>query len=430
MALSLFPRFPAELEEEFGLYLARRSIRFFRVALLLGFGVIISSLFVFRSMSQLPDWVIPGGIGTGSIFLAVFALTFRGFFLRRYQGLLRIYWVYWEVLLLTALSLQPFDGGINSLLIIAGASTLGVISIIAGGAFLGIDAKVFVPLVALYLIGQSYVTWHIGYPREYYAPHVVIHFAGCLIGVAVCYLFERSHREVFLNERNLVAEREKAEGLRKRSDSLLLNILPPVVAERLKDTPGVIADSHKEVTILFADICGFTEMSAAITPTRLVGILDVIFSAFDALAEKHGVEKIKTIGDAYMLAAGMPIYRPDHGEAVAEIALEMLEETKKLSGQLGIDLRLRIGINSGPVVAGVIGTKKYIYDLWGDAVNTASRMESHGVPGGIHVTEATYEILKDKYAFEERGVIDVKGKGPMKTWLLKARVIVGEPALN
>jgi class 3 adenylate cyclase len=307
-------------------------------------------------------------------------------------------------------------------LIIAAASTLGIISIIAGGAFLGISARVFVPLVTLYLAGHSYVTWQIGYPREYFAPHVVIHFAGCVIAVAVCYLFERSTREVFLNERNLVAEREKAERLRKRSDSLLLNILPPVVAERLKDTPGVIADSHKEVTILFADICDFTVMSAAISPTRLVGILDVIFSAFDQLAEKHGVEKIKTIGDAYMLAAGMPIYRPDHGEAVAEIALEMLEETKKLSVKLGLDLRLRIGVNSGPVVAGVIGTKKFIYDLWGDAVNTASRMESHGVPGGIHVTDATYEILKDKFSFEERGVIDVKGKGPMKTWLLKARV--------
>lgn len=421
MAVRLFPGFPAGLEQEFGLYLARRSIRFYRVALLLGVAVVTASLFVFRSMTQLPGWVIPGGIGTTVVFLIVFASTFFEAFVRRYQSLLRIYWIYWEVLLLSALSLQPFDGGINSLLIIVAASTLGVISIIAGGAFLGINARVFVPLVAVYLIGHSYVTWHIGYPREYFAPHVVIHFAGCLIGVAVCYLFERSHREVFLNERNLVAERERAEALRRRSDGLLLNILPPVVAERLKDTPGVIADSHKEVTILFADICNFTAISATISPTRLVGMLDVVFSAFDALAEKHGVEKIKTIGDAYMLAAGMPIYRPDHGEAVANIALEMLEVTKTLSAKLGLDLRLRIGINSGPVVAGVIGTKKFIYDLWGDAVNTASRMESHGVPGGIHVTEATYELLKDGYAFEERGVIDVKGKGPMKTWLLASR---------
>jgi class 3 adenylate cyclase len=423
MASRLFPNFPAELEKEFGLYLASKSIQFFRVALLLGIGVVIASLFVFRSMTQLPTWVNSGGIGTGLFFLVVFVLTFPDFFLRRYQLFIRIYWFYLAILLLSALSLQHFDGSNQSLLIIVAASTMGIINIIAGGAFLGINAVVFMPLVTLYLIAQSYITWHIGYPREFFAGHVMIHFAGCLIGVAVCFLFERSNREVFLNERNLEGAREKAEGLRRRSDRLLLNILPPVVAERLKDAPGIIADSHREVTILFADICNFTAMSRTLSPTRLVGVLDVIFSAFDLLAEKHGVEKIKTIGDAYMLAAGMPIYRPDHCEAVAEIALEMLEESKNLSDKLGIDLQLRIGVNTGPVVAGVIGTKKFIYDLWGDAVNTASRMESHGVPGSIQVAEATYEILKDKYAFEERGVIDVKGKGPMKAWLLKARFL-------
>jgi len=203
------------------------------------------------------------------------------------------------------------------------------------------------------------------------------------------------------------------------TEELLLNILPSPIAQRLKRAESTIADSFADVTVLFADLVSFTEISAQIPPTRLVELLNKIFSEFDQLAEKHGLEKIKTIGDAYMVVGGLPTNRPDHAEAIAEMALDMQKEIVRFKGGDGKPFRLRIGINTGPVVAGVIGTKKFTYDLWGDTVNVASRMESHGLEGRIQVTEATYERLKDKYLFEPRGATPVKGKGEMMTyWLL------------
>jgi class 3 adenylate cyclase len=205
---------------------------------------------------------------------------------------------------------------------------------------------------------------------------------------------------------------------RQRSERLLLNILPKPIADRLKQGESTIADSHTEVTVLFADIVGFTKLSARISPNELVILLNEIFSTFDQLAEQHGLEKIKTIGDNYMVVGGLPTPRMDHAEAVAEMALDMQKSITPFDTNSGESLSIRIGINTGPVVAGVIGTKKFSYDLWGDTVNTASRMESHGVVDGIQVTASAYELLKDKYLFEERGVIEIKGKGEMKTYLL------------
>jgi guanylate cyclase len=176
-----------------------------------------------------------------------------------------------------------------------------------------------------------------------------------------------------------------------------------------------------EVTILFADIIDFTGLSARVTPEELVTILNTVFSAFDRLSERHGLEKIKTIGDAYMVAGGLPEPRPDHAEAVAEMALDMQSEIDRLGAELGRPLGLRIGIDSGAVVAGVIGTRKFAYDLWGDAVNTASRMESQGVANGIQLTEGAYRRLRDTHICEDRGVIDVKGKGVLQTYLLKGK---------
>jgi class 3 adenylate cyclase len=206
-----------------------------------------------------------------------------------------------------------------------------------------------------------------------------------------------------------------------QSESLLLNVLPKSIAERLKREPGVIAESHPAVTVLFADVVDFTPFAERTQPERVVGVLDEIFSEFDRLAERHGLEKIKTIGDAYMVASGLPEPRPDHAEAMAEMALDMQASVAELAGPLDIDLALRIGLHSGPVTAGVIGRHKFIYDLWGDTVNTASRMESHGIPGRIQVSEATYRILCDRYEFEARGEIEVKGKGPMAAYLLTGR---------
>jgi class 3 adenylate cyclase len=200
-----------------------------------------------------------------------------------------------------------------------------------------------------------------------------------------------------------------------------LNILPEEIANRLKRGDSTIADTFAEVTVLFADIVGFTQLSSRVSPTELVSLLNDIFSTFDRLADKHGLEKIKTIGDAYMVVGGLPIPRSDHAEAIAEMALDMQEAITDFSNTQNQDFSIRIGINSGPVVAGVIGIKKFIYDLWGDTVNTASRMESHGKPGCIHVTSATYQILQNKYLFDSRGAIEVKGKGEMNTYLLKCR---------
>ncbi len=205
------------------------------------------------------------------------------------------------------------------------------------------------------------------------------------------------------------------------TEELLLNILPSPIAQRLKRAESTIADNFADVTVLFADLVNFTEISAEIPPTRLVDLLNKIFSEFDQLAEKHSLEKIKTIGDAYMVVGGLPTTRPDHAEAIAEMALDMQQKITRFKGLNGEPFRLRIGINTGPVIAGVIGTKKFTYDLWGDTVNVASRMESHGVAGCIQVTPTTYERLKDKYVFEERGVTHIKGKGDMITYWLMGR---------
>lgn len=208
---------------------------------------------------------------------------------------------------------------------------------------------------------------------------------------------------------------------RQKSESLLLNILPAAIAARLKGGETTIVDSLPEVTVLFADLVGFTSLAARISSVEMVRMLDEIFSAFDGLAETQGLEKIKTIGDAYMVVGGLPTPRPDHAEAVAEVALDMVElVAQRFAGQ-PVPVQIRLGINTGPVIAGIIGRHKFNYDLWGDTVNTASRMESHSLPGRIQVTAATRARLAGRYQFEERGPIEVKGKGPIETWFLTGR---------
>ncbi|MGB7441479.1 MAG: adenylate/guanylate cyclase domain-containing protein [Coleofasciculaceae cyanobacterium] len=217
-----------------------------------------------------------------------------------------------------------------------------------------------------------------------------------------------------ISSQNLLIETEKVERL-------LLNILPDSIAKRLKQDTETIADSFEEVTVLFADLVDFTKLSGKISPTELVGLLNEIFSRFDRLVERYGLEKIKTIGDSYMVVGGLPVPRPDHAEAVAEFALAMQQEIEEFNQLENQKFIMRIGINTGAVVAGVIGIKKFIYDLWGDAVNIASRMESHGIPGYIQVSSSTYELLKGKYVLEKRGIIEIKGKGEMTTYLLTDR---------
>jgi len=222
---------------------------------------------------------------------------------------------------------------------------------------------------------------------------------------------------VFADQRNAALIAMRAE--QERSEILLLNILPRPIAERLKAATQTIADHFGAASILFADVADFTPLAQRLPPAEVVGILDHLFSHFDALVERHGLEKIKTIGDCYMAAAGVPDPHPDHARRAALLALDMQDmvATSAVAGRPGLELR--IGINSGPVVAGVIGTKRFLYDLWGDAVNTASRMESQGTPGEIQITRATYELLNDEFVCRRRGPIQVKGKGEMETWYLE-----------
>jgi len=207
----------------------------------------------------------------------------------------------------------------------------------------------------------------------------------------------------------------------EKSERLLLNVLPQEIAQRLKSNPAVIADAFPEASILFADLAGFTNLASSMIPVQILEMLNLTFSRFDLLTEKYRLEKIKTIGDCYMVVGGIPAFREDHAQAIADMALEMRSVIKTLNEEKGYNLSLRIGINSGPVVAGVIGMKKFIYDLWGDAVNVASRMESSGIPGEIQVTERTYELLKNEFEFTKRGAVSIKGKGEIITFLLTGR---------
>lgn len=231
---------------------------------------------------------------------------------------------------------------------------------------------------------------------------------GVVVGVTI---FIFAGMAYFVRQRN----RFQAE-----SDDLLRNILPDQIAGRLKTDRTMIADDYESASVLFADIADFTPMSAGMTPAELVGLLNTIFTDFDAFVRELGLEKIKTVGDAYMVAAGVPAARPDHAHAIADLALRFRDHVaaNRFDGR---EIDLRIGINSGPIVAGVVGTYKFAYDLWGDVVNTASRMESGGVPGAIQITDATFELISDAFVCEPRGVISVKGKGDMNTYFLVGR---------
>jgi adenylate cyclase len=239
-----------------------------------------------------------------------------------------------------------------------------------------------------------------------------------IIGMMLGYGLERINRLTFLQRLEIKRQHEEAQELRMESERLLLNVLPASVAERLK-RGETVADHFEEASILFADIANFTSYSANKSPAEVVALLNQIFSAFDQLTEKYELEKIKTIGDAYMVVSGLPTPRPDHLEALVEMALEMQTIMQNFQQNGLCNFKLRIGINTGSVMAGIIGYKKFSYDLWGDTVNVASRMESFGIPGEIQVTKEVYRLLKQKYSFQKRGYVNIKGKGEMFVYLLK-----------
>jgi len=222
----------------------------------------------------------------------------------------------------------------------------------------------------------------------------------------------RDQEQAFLRE--IQIEREK-------SDRLLLNILPAPIAARLKQSQEIIADNFNDVSVMFIDIVDFTPLATNMLPAEMVKMLNAVFSTFDGLVDRHRLEKVKTSGDSYMVVGGVPIPQDNHLEAIADMALDVIASSSKFSRTDGALFQLRVGINAGPVVAGVIGTKKFIYDLWGDTVNIASRMESQGLPGTIQVTKDVYDRLSECYTFQLRGEISVKGKGNMTTYLLTGR---------
>ncbi len=251
-------------------------------------------------------------------------------------------------------------------------------------------------------------------PTNHLPPSLVVAFFVLNLGAVSSIAFVLLH--YFVGQKELAYRLLGIE--RERSEELLLNILPSEIAARLKSGERTIADYHPSVSILFADLSGFTPLTNILSPHEMVELLNGIYSHFDVLIEKYGVEKLRVIGDNYMIAAGLPLPRADHAQALARLALEMTTYVASLPPVGERCLAFRIGINSGPVIAGVIGRKKFAYDVWGDTVNTASRMESHGAPGKIQITRATYELLGDEFICEPNGPVNVKGKGEMETWFL------------
>jgi adenylate cyclase len=331
---------------------------------------------------------------------------------RDFAQLLRVGLV--DILLAPTLSMIPLGGFLGS----GGVGLWGILAPLGALVFSDVSgaARWYAAFVAVFL-GSGFLGEVVGGvspkpPVQFTSLMLALNVA---VGGAIMFIL----LAVFAKERGdalsaLRGEQEKAENL-------LLNILPRSIADKLKAHAQPIADQFSSASILFADVVDFTPFSERLAPGDVVGILDHLFSHFDTLAERYDLEKIKTIGDCYMVAAGVPTPRPDHARALADMALDMVDamRTNDEVGHLGLELR--VGINSGPVVAGVIGRKRFLYDLWGDAVNTASRMESHGTNGRIQITRATLELLGDEFVCEPRGTILVKGKGEMEAWYLVGR---------
>jgi adenylate cyclase len=347
--------------------------------------------------------------------IAVFSRT------RNFTSLLRVGQV--DILFAPTVSMIPLGGFLAA----GGVGLWGILAPLAALVFSDVRSAIrwFVAWVVVFLgcgivgelvgpVGEPLPTWFTG---TMLALNITV---GGAIVFTLLAVFARERREALAALRH-----EQA-----KSENLLLNILPQSIAEKLKAQTQPIADHFGSASILFADVVDFTPWSERLAPAEVVGYLDRLFSCFDDLAERYALEKIKTIGDCYMVAAGVPTPRPDHATALARVALDMLDAmcADDLVGRLGLELR--IGINSGPVVAGVIGRKRFLYDLWGDAVNTASRMESHGTPGRIQITRATYELVRDEFDCVPRGPISIKGKGEVEAWYLVGPRRDGKPAVT
>jgi adenylate cyclase len=378
-----------------------------RKALLLLFAVIILPVsavwaVLYLAFGAWTGWVAVLYAAVSVASIAIFART------RDFGLLLNIQLL--DIAMAPTLSMIPIGGMLPT----GGVGLWGILAPLGALVFRGVDSAIrwFIAWLALFL-GSGVAAIVLGYPSpmpEWFSSLMLalnVSVGGTIVFTLLA-LFAKQRQDA------LVALR----GEQERAESLLLNILPGSIAERLKASPERIADQFTEASVLFADVVDFTPRSQQLSPGEVVGLLDRLFSHFDTLAERYDLEKIKTIGDAYMVASGVPNPRPDHAQALALLALDMVASMAPGGAVGDLDLQIRVGINSGPVVAGVIGRKRFLYDLWGDAVNTASRMESHGTANQIQITRATYELLRDDFECEPRGTVSVKGKGDMETWFL------------
>ena len=345
---------------------------------------------------------------------------------------------------LAALAIAPRTRSLDDLhLVGAGENVAAGIAAFAVPALAG-ELEQFAPQAVLFAVLWAFVVLRLRFAMalgavaaylvpftalELVSPHpvglglvLVPLYASVVALAASAWLLERSVRRGFFDRELIASQRQALAEAKAESDRLLLNVLPAPIAERLKRGEGPIADGFDEVSVLFADLVGFTPFADSRPPEDVVAFLDRLFTTFDQLSDRHGLEKIKTIGDAYMAVAGLPEARAiaDHADRAVAMGLDMLAAVDELRARTGLPLRLRVGVNSGRVVAGVIGRRKFSYDLWGDTVNVASRLEASGVAGRIHLSAATRERLRGGPALEPRGPVELKGKGRVETWLVAA----------
>ncbi len=385
-----------------GAYPGETDIQRGKRRIVVGFFVIGALIRLFFSALEFGEGL--AGVGVVDLTAALIAVVSLGL-LR-----LRPDWFLWIVnaallfILVEVLAATIVLGGlVPSELVIL----FGLLAVLGALLVLSLKAAFFWFLAFLFTVVLAVVL-----PERIEAVHMVEGSPAGIAGIIAGVTFF-----VFAGMAYFVSQRDR---FQKESDDLLHNILPEEIARRLKSDKKMIADDYDSASVLFADMVNFTPMSAAMTPPQLIDLLNDVFGAFDGFVDELGLEKIRTVGDEYMVAAGVPQPRPDHAHAIAELALRIRDHTEGTQFD-GHNIRMRIGINSGPLVAGIVGTHKFSYDLWGDVVNTASRMESEGVPGSIQVTAATYELIRDKFVCEPRGIVSVKGKGDMNTYFLLSR---------
>lgn len=412
-------RFPDGLEQAYRQDFASRYIKMQRYFIAFGFTL-------YGSFSILDYYAMPRTHQTAWILRALLELFVAALFLATYKQFLqqKMYW-------LINLWMLGMNATILGMIVVSQQSELAftfypiglmlvlICGYVASGHLGYATVQGWLAIIGYILVGifEQRLLMGTSTLSKFFLVNFFI-FGLNAIGMMLGYILERTNRLAFLQRLVIEQQNREAEELRAESERLLLNVLPATVAERLK-RGETVADYYEHAAILFADIENFTPYSAKKSPSEVVDLLNQIFSAFDQLTEKHGLEKIKTIGDAYMVVSGLPTPRPDYLQALVEMAFEMQKVMEKFRNETLFNFNLRIGINTGPVVAGIIGYKKFSYDLWGDTVNVASRMESFGLPGKIQVTEEVYQLLKDQYHFEERGTISVKGRGEMLVYLLK-----------